>query len=185
MIKLGRIGHVLMRVADEKKSKEFYRDMLGFTVSEEDPEHGGTFMTLGDNYHTFDLDGHPHPESAVRPVPGQLGLMHIAFQVDSYEALRDAYLHLSSRGVSFRGATNHVNQRSLYFYDPDGNTLEIYFELPHARELFAAGRPDIDEHLPVTKPGEPPPAWLYEDWPGPEMKARIAAIRDGKAKAAE
>jgi catechol-2,3-dioxygenase len=29
-------------------------------------------------------------------------------------------------------ATDHVNQRSLYFYDPDGNGLEIYYELPFA-----------------------------------------------------
>ncbi|MBV8336140.1 MAG: hypothetical protein JO358_12020 [Alphaproteobacteria bacterium] len=33
-----------------------------------------------------------------------------------------------------------VNQRSFNFADPDGNTLEIYYELLYALELFAGGR---------------------------------------------
>jgi catechol 2,3-dioxygenase-like lactoylglutathione lyase family enzyme len=48
MIKLAGIGHVLLRVADEEASKRFYRDVLGFRVAEQDPDHGGVFMTLGD-----------------------------------------------------------------------------------------------------------------------------------------
>jgi len=49
MIKLKGIGHVNLRVADQGVSKRFYRDVLGFVIAEEDPEHGGVFMTLGDN----------------------------------------------------------------------------------------------------------------------------------------
>jgi len=33
-----------------------------------------------------------------------------------------------------------VSQKSIYFRDPDGNLLEIYYELPNAEELFASGR---------------------------------------------
>jgi hypothetical protein len=54
-------------------------------------------------------------------------------------------------------ATHHVNQRSFYFADPDGNTLEIYYELPCALELFPEGRADQDEALKVTRPGAPCP----------------------------
>ena len=69
------------------------------------------------------------------------------------------------------------NQRSFYFADPDGNTLEIYYELPHALELFPEGRADQDEALKVSGPGEPLPGWLLEDWPSPEMQARIAELQ--------
>jgi catechol 2,3-dioxygenase-like lactoylglutathione lyase family enzyme len=41
MINLSGIGHVLLRVADEEASKRFYRDVLGFRIAEQDPEHGG------------------------------------------------------------------------------------------------------------------------------------------------
>jgi hypothetical protein len=91
MIKLKGIGHVNLRVADQEASKRFYRDVLGFVIAEEDPEHGGVFMTLGDNFHTLDIGQHPAPETAQRPQRGQIGLGHIAFQVGSYAALHDAY----------------------------------------------------------------------------------------------
>jgi catechol 2,3-dioxygenase len=176
MIKLKGIGHVNLRVADQEASKRFYRDVLGFLIAEEDPEHGGVFMTLGENFHTLDIGQHPEPETAQRPQRGQIGLGHIAFQVGSYAALRDAYTHLVGKGVAILRATNHINQRSFYFADPDGNTLEIYYELPHALELFSGGRDDHDEALHVSGPGEPLPGWLLEDWPGPEMQARIGNL---------
>ena len=185
MIKLKGIGHVNLRVADEAASKRFYSDILGFLVAEEDPEHGGVFMTLGDNFHTLDIRGHDNPAAAQRPQRGQIGLGHIAFEVHSYAALREAYMHLVRNRVEILRATNHVNQRSFYFADPDGNMLEIYYELPHALELFAGGRSDDDEALPVSGPDEPVPAWLVEDWPGAEMAARIEALRRQKEHAAD
>src|SRR5437588_608502 len=140
MIKLSGIGHVNLRVADQEVSKRFYRDVLGFRIAEEDPQHGGVFMTLGGNFHTLDLGQHPAPAEAQRPTRGQIGVAHIAFEVHSYAALRDAYDHLVANGVAIQRAANHVNQRSFYFADPDGNTLEIYYELPHALDLFPNGR---------------------------------------------
>jgi hypothetical protein len=89
MIKLAGIGHVLLRVADEEASKRFYRDVLGFSVAEQDPEHGGVFMTLGDGFHTLDITQHPSPQDAAPPQRGQLGLVHIVFKVGSYAAFRE------------------------------------------------------------------------------------------------
>jgi catechol-2,3-dioxygenase len=177
MIKLTGIGHVNLRVADQEVSKRFYRDVLGFGIAEEDPDHGGVFMTLGENFHTLDIGQHPSPQDAPRPQRGQIGLAHIAFQVASYAALRDAYAHLIRNGVEIMRAANHVNQRSFYFADPDGTVLEIYYELPYALQLFPNGRTDQDEALAVSGPDDPLPEWLVEDWPGPEMTARIEQLR--------
>ena len=66
----------------------------------------------------------------------------------------------------FYAATNQVNQRSFYFADPDGNTLEIYFELPYALELFRGGHSDQDGALKVSRPASPCPAgcsWIGRD----------------------
>ena len=92
------------------------------------------------------------------------------------------HAHLVDKGVPIMRAANHVNQRSFYFADPDGNVLEIYYEMPYALELFANGRSDEDEALPVSGPGEPLPQWLLEDWPAPEMKARIERLRHQKER---
>ena len=177
MIKLAGIGHVLLRVADEEASKRFYRDVLGFRVAEQDPEHGGVFMTLGDGFHTIDITQHPSPPDAVRPERGQLGLVHIAFKVANYAALREAYAHLLANGVEIQRAIDHVCQRSVYFTDPDGNGLEIYYEMPNALSLFPNGRGDEDERLPLSAVGEPLPGWLTEDWPGAAAMAKVDRLR--------
>ena len=177
MIKLAGIGHVLLRVADEEASKRFYCDALGFRIAEQDPEHGGVFMTLGDGFHTIDITQHPAPKDAAPPQRGQLGLVHIAFKVASYAALREAYAHLLQSGVEIQRATDHVCQRSLYFADPDGNGLEIYYEMPNALSLFPNGRGDEDERLPLSGKGDPLPQWLDEEWPGAAAMAKVERLR--------
>ena len=61
---------------------------------------------------------------------------------------------------------DHISQRSIYFADPDGNRLEVYYEMPDALQRFATEpRGDQDVSLPVTHRGEPLPSWLDEQWP--------------------
>jgi catechol 2,3-dioxygenase len=184
MIRLAGIGHVLLRVADEEASKRFYRDVLGFRIAEQDPEHGGVFMTLGDGFHTIDITQHPSPQDAAAPQRGQLGLVHIAFKVASYAALREAYAHLLQNGVAIERAIDHVCQRSVYFTDPDGNGLEIYYEMPRALELFPNGRGDEDEALPLSARDDPLPGWLTEDWPGSAAMAKVERLRRQTARTA-
>jgi catechol 2,3-dioxygenase len=186
MIKLAGIGHVLLRVADEEASKRFYRDVLGFSIAEQDPEHGGVFMTLGDGFHTIDITQHPAPAEATLPQRGQMGLVHVAFKVASYAALRDAYAHLLEHGVAIQRAVDHVCQRSVYFTDPDGNGLEIYYEMPGALALFPNGRGDEDDLLPLSAAGDPLPGWLDEEWPGPAAAAKVERLaRQPASHAAE
>jgi catechol-2,3-dioxygenase len=147
MIRLKGIGHVLVRVLDVERSKKFYSTLLGFEVVEEDPEHGGTFMALEGHAHTLDLfPVRPAPDGEP-PTLGRIGVQHVAFRVDSERALHDAYFTLVDHGVEIARAVDHVSQKSIYFHDPDGNLLEIYYELPNARELFREGRHDRDQPL--------------------------------------
>jgi catechol-2,3-dioxygenase len=168
MIKLKKLGHIQLRVADLERSKAFYRDVLGFRVAEQDPKHGDLFMTLGEDFHTVDMAQHENPEIARSPAR-PLGVAHIAFQVANYEALGEAYRTLLDYGVRIERAMDHVNQRSIYFSDPDGNRLEIYYEMPGALQRFAGGRGDNDRVLAVTRAGEPLPEWLSERWPPAEV----------------
>ena len=147
MIRLKDIGHVLLRVRDVERSKKFYTSVLGFEVTEEDPEHGGIFMALEGHAHTLDLFPVQDVEAAERHPPGLIGVRHVAFRVSSDEALRDAYDTLIEHGVKITRAVDHVSQKSIYFHDPDDNLLEIYYELPNARELFRQGRHDRDQPL--------------------------------------
>jgi len=145
MMKLARLGHVALRVADVERSKKFYCEVLGFEVIEEDPEHGGVFMALSGLSHTIDL--FQAPDASPAATPEAVGVRHIAFLVDSEADFKEAWRMLREQGVPIDRALDHVSQKSVYFHDPDGTTLEIYYELPNARELFRQGRGDRDEPL--------------------------------------
>ena len=72
MIKLQRIGHILLNVRDVEKSKAFYMKILGFELLEQDPEHGGVFLSLGEHGNTLDLFPCSNPDESPQPkaVPG-------------------------------------------------------------------------------------------------------------------
>jgi catechol-2,3-dioxygenase len=151
MIRLKELGHVLLRVLDLDRSKTFYSEVLGFKILEEDPAHGGTFMALEGQSHAIDLFQVKDEEAALRQTPGVRGLGHIAFRVESEAALKDAYAWVKDHGVEITRTIDHVSQKSIYFPDPDGNTLEIYYELPDALEIFARGRNDRDVQLDLSR----------------------------------
>ena len=151
MMRLKEIGHVLLRVLDLERSKKFYSEVLGFRVLEEDPAHGGTFMALPGQSHSIDLFQVKDREAAGRQTPGVRGLGHIAFRVESEAALGEAYAALRAHGVEIARTIDHVSQKSVYFDDPDGTTLEIYYELPDALAMFERGRQDRDAPLTLDR----------------------------------
>jgi catechol 2,3-dioxygenase-like lactoylglutathione lyase family enzyme len=91
-IKLERIGHCALRVRDVKRSKRFYTEVLGFQMMEQDPDHGGVFMSLPSDGHTVDVSPVDDPEGALpaSETHDRVGLIHIAFKVGSYQALKEA-----------------------------------------------------------------------------------------------
>ncbi len=151
MIRLTGLGHVLLRVLDLERARTFYTEVLGFRVLEEDPEHGGLFLALAGQSHAIDLFAVKDPEAARLQSPGVRGLGHVAFRVASEDALKEAYASLRERGVEVTRSIDHVSQKSVYFQDPDGNTLEIYYERPDALAIFARGREDRDVPLVLDR----------------------------------
>ncbi|MBM3344819.1 MAG: glyoxalase [Betaproteobacteria bacterium] len=152
MINLQRIGHILLTVRDLERSKAFYTQILGFKVLEQDPEHGGLFLSLGEYGNTLDLFPSTDPDAFPRPPSGLgrrqgLGMKHLAFAVATEDDLKQAYFALKDAGVAIHRAVDHQSQKSVYFFDPDENMLEIVWERPNTREIFAQGRADVDTQI--------------------------------------
>ena len=152
MIKLQRLGHVLISVRDLEQSKDFYTRLLGFKVLEQDPEHGGLFLSIGGLGNTFDLFQCTNPEAVAtsdEDLAGRNGLGRPAHRLCRRDRGRSqgCVLALQSAGVDILRAIDHVSQKSIYFHDPDKNLLEIVWERPNALEIFARGRGDEDKPL--------------------------------------
>src|SRR3981081_3222184 len=156
MIKLQRLGHVLISVRDLEQSKDFYTRILGFKVLEQDPEHGGLFLAIGGLGNTLDLFQCTNPDAFASSDadPGGrsgLGFRDSALPVGTEDALWDASFALQATGVAILRAIDHVSQKSIYFHDPDRHLLDIVWEQTDALEIFAKGRGDEDKPLTFSR----------------------------------
>ena len=52
-------------------------------------------------------------------------VQHIAFKVDSVDALLEAKARLEANGIEVLGPTEHTIFKSIYFRDPNGHRLEL------------------------------------------------------------
>jgi catechol-2,3-dioxygenase len=149
-IKIDSIGHCAIAATDIDSMADFYQRVLGFVLLERDPDHGGVFLSLAGTSHTIDL--FPMGMLGTRPAREGTQIVHIAFKVASYAALRDAGAVLTENDVPVAAMLDHTKQRSIYFADPERNRLEIYFERSNWAEIFAQGRADQDASFSFDEP---------------------------------
>jgi catechol 2,3-dioxygenase-like lactoylglutathione lyase family enzyme len=126
---LTKIGHVVLRVTDLKRSVEFYTGLLGFRVSDVYPESmmkgGMVFMRCNADHHGVALVGGAQDPSASRE------LHHLAFEVATLDEVVRAREHLQRHGVKieFHGRRRAGCQVAVEFRDPDNHFLEIFWGL--------------------------------------------------------
>lgn len=130
---------------------KFYCGVLGMELVEggvrsaQTHKHQGmAFLSLGAQGHDLDL---LEVDSAELSGGATSTLHHMAFKVESEADLRDAYFSLVDNGIKIIKATDHKNQQSIYFHDPDKNIVEIYFESPASLTMFRNERKDEETPL--------------------------------------
>ena len=122
------IGHVHLKVADLERALAFYRDVLGFELTQRYGQQAA-FLSAGGYHHHIGLNtwessgGSPPPVSAT-------GLYHLAILYPSRTELADALRRLMEAGISLEGASDHGVSEALYLRDPDGNGVELYWDRP-------------------------------------------------------
>jgi catechol-2,3-dioxygenase len=123
MIQARKLGHVVLKVRDAAKSKEFYMRTLGLQIAFEDSERGRVFLSCGREHHELALFELATGET---PDMSQPGLHHMAWQLGSLEELRAAYNELKTMAIPIASTDKHNATSSLHIHDPDGNRVELY-----------------------------------------------------------
>jgi len=126
MIQARKLGHIVLKVRDARKSKEFYTRALGLKVAHEDLDRGAVFLSFGEQHHDLALFQLATGEA---PAAAQPGLHHSAWQLGSFEELQGAYRELRELGIPVESTIEHNVTRSVYFHDPDGNRVELYCDM--------------------------------------------------------
>lgn len=123
---INRVGHVVLKMRDLEAAKRFYSGTLGMKISSE--SEIAVFFRFADYHH--DIGVFKVSEDAELPKEAQVGLLHFALVVGSQEELVAVHQHLQDQGVKIEAMFDHGMTRSLYIYDPEGNAIEIYCEVP-------------------------------------------------------
>ena len=123
---IQRVGHVVIKMRDLEKAKAFYRDFLGMKIGAESER--GIFFRFDDYHH--DIAVFKTGDDADPPKANQVGLVHVALVTDGIETVKHYYDRCKEFGVEVVGTNNHAITNSLYIKDPEGNTIEIYAEVP-------------------------------------------------------
>jgi ureidoacrylate peracid hydrolase len=116
---VSEYAHMLLKVADIDRSKQFYMDLLGFTPRNAKPlPDGRPFVPF--------MQGLALTSGGVEKSPQ---IDHIAFKAKDVPAIA---ARLKQANVKFdRDLHDGLYGLTIYVYDPDGNMIELFDE--HAK----------------------------------------------------
>ena len=127
VVKHGVLGHIVLNVADLKKSEDFYRTVLGLQVSARNRQTKMTFLSYGREHHDLALQALPKGAKHVGG-KGMPKLHHFCIYVDSDDVIDKLYPVLKRRRIPIASGPETLEvagNRSISFVDPDGNRVEI------------------------------------------------------------
>jgi len=122
------IGHVHLKVSDIDRALAFYRDLLGFDVTQRFGDEAA-FLSAGGYHHHIGLNTW-ESRGGSPPPSGTTGLFHVAIRYPDRRTLGGALRRLVEAGWPITGATDHGVSEAIYLRDPDGNGIEIYRDRP-------------------------------------------------------
>jgi len=125
------LGHVNIFVRNVERSQQWYADVLGLHTYGYRP--GRAAFLAADLEQSHEIALVQVGDEAPGPQKGQVGLNHMAWMVPSLDVLKEAYQRLKDKGVPIERVTDHGVSIGVYFRDPDGNGLEVSYELPRSQ----------------------------------------------------
>jgi catechol 2,3-dioxygenase-like lactoylglutathione lyase family enzyme len=121
-----KLGHLAFNVTDIQKAVAFYRDVLGFRVSDWRADFF-VFMRCGPDHHTVNFASHgPHQK-----------MHHIAFEVKDWAEIQRACDFLGRNNYHLVwGPGRHIIGHNVFIYhrNPDGQIMELYCELDQMKD---------------------------------------------------
>jgi catechol 2,3-dioxygenase len=130
-----RIGAITLRVADLATSLQFYQNVLGMHVHQQ--QDGRVWLGPQDGRAVLCLQSAP---GAPRPGRNATGLYHVAYLYPSRQALGNALRRLATTRWPLQGFADHLVSEAIYLADPEGNGIELYRDRPRSEWRYNNGQ---------------------------------------------
>jgi catechol 2,3-dioxygenase len=122
MGRISGLSHVGVFVKDLDTMTQFYCETLGLTESH---RNGDRMVFL-----TADVEKEDHEVVLVRGRDGDAKIIQqLSFRVGTIEDVRAFYQTFQQMGVEIQQTVSHGAGASCYFYDPEGNRLEVFADI--------------------------------------------------------
>ena len=117
-----------LKVADLDRAVRFYRDVLGFELTQRYGRQAA-FLSAGGYHHHIGLNTWESVGGSP-PARGTTGLYHLAILYPTRTLLADAVRRVLADGITLDGASDHGVSEAIYLRDPDDNGVELYWDRP-------------------------------------------------------
>lgn len=128
------LAHIVFRTANFSGMIDFWQTFLGAEITYKG--EGIAFLRYDDEHHRIAIISMPNlgPKQTKAA-----GLDHVAFSYETLSDLAETYLQRKSLGIQPTWCVNHGPTTSMYYRDPDGNTIETQvdnYESPEEANAF-------------------------------------------------
>jgi catechol 2,3-dioxygenase-like lactoylglutathione lyase family enzyme len=128
--KIVRLGPVELFVKDLEAAGAFYRETLGFTITEEVHWRGHRCLYLRANTEHHSLALYPLALRELLGLSGHSSCMSLGLQLANYRQLREAVSFLRNHGARFADVPSELYpgiDYAAHVLDPDGHCLKLYY----------------------------------------------------------
>jgi catechol 2,3-dioxygenase-like lactoylglutathione lyase family enzyme len=168
--KIVRLGPVELFVHDLEAAETFYRDRLGFVLTEEINWRGHRCLYLRANTEHHSLALYPLAMRELLGLSPHTTCMSLGLQLANYRQLRDAIKFFREHGARFADLPPEVYpgiDYAAHVLDPDGHCLKLYYYMEQVgwdgkprpknlrRSVNGGDWPETVEPMSDTYQGEP------------------------------
>ncbi|ETX00573.1 MAG: hypothetical protein ETSY1_10750 [Candidatus Entotheonella factor] len=125
MSQITGLGHVGIYADDLMKQRDFYTRVMGLTIADEDLEGRGMVFLSADpvaEHHEFVLMKGRVTSDDARVI------QQISFKVGNIDDMREFKTRLEAEDLQIERIVSHGNAFGMYFFDPEGNRIEVYYK---------------------------------------------------------
>ena len=124
-LRVRKLGHVGLYVRDLVTMRDFYRDVVGLTVTDEDLDLGFVFFSSrpDEEHHELVLQTGRTTDNRVAMV------QQVSWHVGSVEELQTFHHRFKQLGIPVQQEVTHGNAIAIYFFDPETNRNEVYYQV--------------------------------------------------------
>ncbi|MEM8925617.1 MAG: VOC family protein [Actinomycetota bacterium] len=155
MVAPSKFAHVVYNTHRYDEMIEWYRFVFEADVVHRNPAIA--FLTYDDEHHRFAFANMgPVPDGEETPSKRRgVGVNHVAYTFSDLGELVDHYERLKGRDIVPNAPVRHGMTLSMYYADPDGNSMEFQVDLMTADEATRFMESPAFEANPIGEPFDP------------------------------